>query len=116
MQIFASIPEGLKQYGESVRFILGSATALNSSSKTVTVKTEKGEEKLAYDQLVITTGSRTAGDAPWKSSLNGHQATVKLLHETQEAIKNAESIVVGGGGMFHLYTLSSAPKHQACHH
>jgi NADH dehydrogenase FAD-containing subunit len=107
MQIFGSIPEGLKQYGESVQFILGLATALDVKAKTVTVKTEKGEEKLHYEQLVIATGSRTVGDAPWKGSLNGHQATLKLLHETQEAVKNAKSIIVGGGGKFYFEIFSS---------
>jgi NADH dehydrogenase FAD-containing subunit len=98
LQIFSSIPEGLAGYGDSVKFILGSAVSLNSASKTVTVKTAKGEEDIGYHQLIIATGSRTNGEAPWKSLLKGSEATKKLLHETQAAVEKAKVIVVGGGG------------------
>jgi NADH dehydrogenase FAD-containing subunit len=51
-----------------------------------------------YDILIIATGSRSASPGPWKTSLKGYDDTVKGLHEMQEAVGKAKTIVVGGGG------------------
>lgn len=64
----------------------------------MTISTAEGEKKQEYDILVITTGSRTNGDVPWKPSLSGYEATKDSLHKIQEQVKNAKTIVLGGAG------------------
>lgn len=97
--MFASIPDGLKQYGTAVEFILGAATALDPTNKTITISSFDKERKQNYDILVIATGSRaTSDDLPWKSSNGGYESTKAALHKVQEQVKKANSIVIGGGG------------------
>ncbi|CZR62279.1 uncharacterized protein PAC_12176 [Phialocephala subalpina] len=99
-KLFSSIPDGLAQYKDSAHFIHGTATGLDIPSKTVLIRTPSGEEqKQPYDTLILTTGCRTIDSAsPWKSSLNGYEATKDALHTIQEEVKNAKTIVVGGAG------------------
>lgn len=97
-QLFANIPDSLKQYGDAVTFILGTASALNADAKAVTISTSEGQKTQEYDILVITTGSRTNDDIPWKGSLSGYEATKDRLHKVQDQVKSATSIVLGGGG------------------
>ncbi|PMD47566.1 putative triosephosphate isomerase [Hyaloscypha variabilis F] len=96
--VFASIPAGLAQYKDKVEFVLGAASALDPTSKTVTISTASGERQQTYDILVLATGSRANGDVPWKSSLAGYEATRDGLHKFQEQVKVAKSIVIGGAG------------------
>jgi NAD(P)H-nitrite reductase large subunit len=52
-----------------------------------------------YDILIIATGSRAMrDDLPWKSSMEGYEATKANLDKLREQIKKAKSIVVGGAG------------------
>ena len=51
-----------------------------------------------YDVLVIATGSRPGSKGPWKTSLKGHEETLRELHELHEEVGRAKSIVIGGGG------------------
>jgi NADH dehydrogenase FAD-containing subunit len=85
-------------YGDKVEFVLGTASKLEPSSKTVTISTPKGDRTQAYDILIIATGAHSVGDVPWKASLSGYQATVDTLHKIQEQVKAAKTIVVGGAG------------------
>jgi NADH dehydrogenase FAD-containing subunit len=59
----------------------------SSSSNTIT-----------YDILVLTTGSSTIDNVPWKSSLEGYEQTVAGLHKTQSQVAAAKTILVGGAG------------------
>ncbi|KAL5316849.1 hypothetical protein ACEPPN_015900, partial [Leptodophora sp. 'Broadleaf-Isolate-01'] len=97
-QLFAPIQDGLKPYKDTVTFLLGTATSIDTSSKTVTITTPEGSIAQQYDILVITTGSRTKGDVPWKPSLQGYEATQSGLHKIQEQVRDAKSIVLGGAG------------------
>ncbi|KAG4437554.1 hypothetical protein IFR05_006941 [Cadophora sp. M221] len=97
-KLFAPIQDGLKPYKDTITFLLGTATSLDPSSKTVTITTLEGSIAQQYDILVITTGSRTQGDVPWKPSLQGYEATKNGLHKIQERVRDAESIVLGGAG------------------
>ncbi|TQS34807.1 hypothetical protein Golomagni_04797 [Golovinomyces magnicellulatus] len=99
-KLFASIPDGLEKYGDLVDFVIGTATQLDTSSKTVAISTADGEKQLHYEILVIATGSRAKGkeELPWHPSLSGYEASKKTLHKFQEAVKNAKKIVLGGGG------------------
>ncbi|KAH8783661.1 hypothetical protein BGZ57DRAFT_885053 [Hyaloscypha finlandica] len=97
-KVFASIPDGLAGYNGKAEFVLGAASALDPTSKIVTISTASGERKQAYDILVLATGSRAIGDVPWKASLAGYEATKEGLHKVQKQVKDAKSIVVGGAG------------------
>ncbi|KAH6717235.1 AMID-like mitochondrial oxidoreductase-like protein [Leptodontidium sp. MPI-SDFR-AT-0119] len=97
-KLFAPIQDGLKPYKDNVTFLLGTATSIDTSSKTVTITTPEGSIAQQYDILVITTGSRTKGDVPWKPSLQGYEATQSGLHKIQEQVRDAKSIVLGGAG------------------
>jgi NADH dehydrogenase FAD-containing subunit len=48
--------------------------------------------------LVITTGSNSVGDIPWKNLPNGSEPTKASLHKLQKQVAEASSIVLGGGG------------------
>ncbi|POS85457.1 hypothetical protein EPUL_001817 [Erysiphe pulchra] len=99
-KLFASIPDGLEKYGNAVEFVLGLATQLNTSTKTVTILTDKGERQQQYEILVIATGSRAKGnvEVPWYTSSSGYEATKEILHKFQEKVQNSKTIAIGGGG------------------
>lgn len=99
-KLFASIPEGLQKYGDIVEFVLGLATQLDTSTKTVTIKTDKGERQQQYDILIIATGSRAKGKeiSPWYTSPSGYEATKEILHDFQDKVRNSKTIAIGGGG------------------
>lgn len=98
--IFADIRPAFTRYPETkFQFILGLATKLTPNIKTVTIKTTEGVEiQQKYDILIIATGSRSPAPGPWKNSLEGYEASLKELHDTQEAVGKAKTIVIGGGG------------------
>ncbi|KAH7313097.1 AMID-like mitochondrial oxidoreductase-like protein [Rhexocercosporidium sp. MPI-PUGE-AT-0058] len=97
-KLFAPIQPSLTPHKDTITFLLGTATSLDPDSKTVTITTLEGSIAQQYDILVITTGSRTQGDVPWKPSLQGYEATKNGLHEIQERVRDAKSIVLGGAG------------------
>jgi NADH dehydrogenase FAD-containing subunit len=97
-KLFAPFAPGFKQYGDRYEFVLGTAESLDIQSKKVVVATPAGESVvLEYDAVILATGSRTAGDVPYKSK-GSYEKTRDVLHEFQEKVKNAKSIVVGGAG------------------
>lgn len=83
-----------------MEFVIGIATKLDITSKSVTISTKDGERDQTYEILIIATGSRAKEDIvlPWYSSTSGYEATRDTLHKYQEAVKNAKTIVIGGGG------------------
>jgi len=98
-QLFKEIAPGFKHYPEGLfTFIHGTASSLDPGTKSVSITTPTGEVKQTYDILVLATGSRTIGDHPWKSSPRGYEATKEILHNVQEQVAAAKSIVLGGAG------------------
>jgi apoptosis-inducing factor 2 len=81
----------------SYEIVVGSATNVDPANKKVEIDTKSGVRTVAYDTLVVTTGSNT-GDMPWKAS-GSHEQFLDTLHSTQEKVKKAKSIVVGGSGV-----------------
>lgn len=88
-------------------FVLGKATGIDLASKKVTVK-ENGAAStprdIAYDYLVIASGctsNATTGTnslkVPFKSSTEGGQLDAEI-QAAQDAIKAANSVVIGGAG------------------
>jgi len=97
-KIFAPFAPGFKQYGDRYQFVLGTAESLDIQGKKVVVATPAGQSVvLEYDAVILATGSRTADDVPYKSK-GSFEKTRDTLHEFQEKVKKAESIVIGGGG------------------
>ncbi|KAH9219081.1 hypothetical protein DL95DRAFT_405363 [Leptodontidium sp. 2 PMI_412] len=96
-KFFQPLAPGFKQYGNKFEFIVGGAEKLDVASKTVTISGDGGEKVISYDELVLATGSRTKGDAPWKGR-GSYEETRDALHDFQARVKKATSIVVGGAG------------------
>lgn len=97
-KLFSPIEPAFSKYpSSSFEFIIGAAKNVDPTGKNVEVETESGIRTVAYDTLVVTTGSST-GSMPWKVS-GSHQQFLNLLHGTQEKVKKAKSIVVGGAGV-----------------
>jgi NADH dehydrogenase FAD-containing subunit len=104
-KIFVPIAEGFRQYPKGVfEFVLGTATGVDATSKVVSVSVASGEgqpgEKkiaVAYDTLVLCTGSDTKVATPFKSR-GSTQATKSALHEYQRLVKAAKTILVVGAG------------------
>lgn len=98
--IFRPLEGALSRYpAELWELVIGAATAANLDEKTVEVAVADGTTRhLAYDQLVLTTGARSASPGlPWKAS-DTHESTLAALHDTAARVKSAQHIVVGGAG------------------
>lgn len=102
-QLLQPLSAALSRYpSERYELVVGSADATDFAAKTVTVTVaETGASRtLTYDQLVLATGARCAGDAgavPWKAS-GSHDDVVRTLRTTAERVAAASHIVVAGGG------------------
>lgn len=97
-KLFRAIAPGFKQYSaDRFEFINGTAERLNVESKAVVVATAGGEKTIGYDMLILATGSRAKGDVPLKLE-ESYEATQKALHDIQDRVKKANSIVIGGAG------------------
>ncbi|KAF5972078.1 apoptosis-inducing factor 2 [Fusarium coicis] len=101
-EIFAPIKPGLDQYpAGSVEFIVGTASGVDHTARTVTVDTDAGADQktvLKYDHLVIATGAETVDPSlPWKAS-SSHEELVESLHSTAEKVEKATHLVVAGAG------------------
>ncbi|KAK2763133.1 hypothetical protein FQN54_009769 [Arachnomyces sp. PD_36] len=101
---FLPIEKEFERYSSSsFEFVHGIATSIDTEGKTVSVKEGSESRVVAYDYLVIASGSTspsTVGKsgivAPFKSTDSEDlDATVK---KTQDAITSAKSIIIGGAG------------------
>lgn len=98
-EMFRSIAAGFAQYPASqFEFITGVAETLNVEAKTVGISSDHGQKvMLKYDYLILATGSNAKGGVPFKN-LASTELTKDAVHEFQERIEKAESIVVAGAG------------------
>lgn len=96
-QLFADIAPGFAYAGQRFQFIQGTAEAVDEAAKTVEIKTASGSKTQPYTRLIIATGSHADTSTPWKHAAT-HEQTLDELHNTQQKVKAARSIVVGGGG------------------
>ncbi|KAL7925275.1 hypothetical protein ACQKWADRAFT_283521 [Trichoderma austrokoningii] len=88
-----------KEYPEDkFEFVLGTASAMDPASNTVTVDASEGgsSRTINYHTLVVATGS-SSPDMPWKA-MGSTEQTKQRLHELQQQIESASTIVVVGGG------------------
>jgi len=98
-ELFQPILAGFNQYPASqFEFILASAERLDPDTKQVKISGPTGSKTLSYDFLILATGARTREYTPFKS-LGSTKATQEALHDFQTRIKDANTIVIAGGGV-----------------
>ncbi len=85
---------------DKFEFVLGTASSVDPSAKSVTVLTDNAgaSRTIRYDALVIATGASAKNDMPFKP-MDTTQHAVDSLHRIQEEIRQANTIVVAGGGL-----------------
>ena len=89
------------------------ATAIDRTAKTVTIKTATGEEKLAYDKLLLATGATPIGDAS-ADETHPHVAHLWTLADMDRVISKlgkAKRVVVVGAGFIGL-ELAESLRHR----
>ncbi|KAF2489242.1 FAD/NAD(P)-binding domain-containing protein [Lophium mytilinum] len=97
--LFRPIADGFKHYPSGqFEFVVGSADSLEAEAKKVLISTPTGNKTLAYDFLILATGSHTKGGAPFKG-LGSTDDTKRVLHDFQAQVKTAKTIVVAGAGV-----------------
>ncbi|KAG9239537.1 hypothetical protein BJ875DRAFT_414260 [Amylocarpus encephaloides] len=98
-KLFQPIAAGFSKYpGHQFEFILATAESLDVDAKNVEISSLEGNQVLSYDFLILATGSRTIGGAPFKG-LGTTEETKDQLHGFQGRVKKAKTIVVAGGGV-----------------
>jgi NADH dehydrogenase FAD-containing subunit len=99
-KLMLPIAPAFKKYSsDKFEFVLGKAQDLEPSSNSVTVQTNDGAvRKLEYHTLVIATGSSARENMPFKT-VNTTEETRDVLHDWQQRIKSAKSVVVAGAGI-----------------
>ncbi|KAH7311412.1 hypothetical protein B0I35DRAFT_488738 [Stachybotrys elegans] len=97
--LFIPIAPVFEKYGETnFEFVLGAATGISPSLNSINVGMTDGTQRtLAYDQLVIASGSRIKSNLPFKL-LQSHNETISAWHDLQTKVGNASSIVIAGAG------------------
>jgi NADH dehydrogenase FAD-containing subunit len=97
-KIFYDIAGGFKKYpAGQFTFVQGTATSLDEKAKTVTVSLPSGEtQNVSYTGLIIATGTRTA--TPILGLHGDYTETENAQRQFQEALPNAKTIVIAGGG------------------
>lgn len=97
---FIPIQDIINQYPNlknSIVFHQGSATALDTEGRTVTVTKQGGElETLAYYALVIATGVKSP--TPLTTFHGDYTVSQKALEDIQLKLGTAKEIVISGGG------------------
>lgn len=98
-QLFLPIESGFEVYPRgSFELVLGKADSIVSDENTVSVQLNDGSKRnVAYDQLVIATGSRLSSGLPLKS-IGKHEETLASWRALQDKVGKAKNIVVAGSG------------------
>lgn len=96
---FVSIADGFQEYPESrFKFLQARATGLDNKAQILHVQLSDTSEivPVEYDSLVIATGTTT--HSTLFSSAETHTETKRILREMQSRLRDAQSILVAGGG------------------
>lgn len=98
-KIFLDIEPGFKRYGDAFRFVQGKATAWDPEARAVVIQKAdgSGDERVEYYALVLATGSKTYAPV-FSQQGNGYVEVEEALQDMHGRLKNAESIVIAGGG------------------
>ncbi|KAH7090406.1 hypothetical protein FB567DRAFT_290117 [Paraphoma chrysanthemicola] len=79
------------------KFVQGTATHVDPAGQTVSVTTAEGEQQsIPYTSLVIATGVTTP--SPLFTQTTGAAALESVYDAFQAGLKNAKTVVIGGGG------------------
>lgn len=99
-KLMLPVEPAFKKYSsDKFEFVLGKAEQLDPSSNSVMVQTNHGiVRQLQYHTLVIATGTSAREEMPFKT-VNTTEQTRDVLHDWQQRIKTAKSVVVGGAGI-----------------
>ena len=98
-KLFQPITAGFNQYPVSqFEFVLAYAESLDVEAKVVGVSSSGGKKTLDYDFLILASGSHTKGGTPFKG-LGSTEATRDALHDFQDRVRKAETIVIAGAGV-----------------
>lgn len=99
-KLMLPIAPAFKKYSsDKFEFVLGKAQDLEPATNSVTVQTNEGAvRKLDYHTLVIATGTSAREEMPFKT-VNTTEQTRDVLHDWQQRIKSAKSVVVAGAGI-----------------
>lgn len=84
----------------SVEFIVGAASAVDPTARTVRVNTDGDGPGpvLTYDHLVVATGADAADPSlPWKAC-GSHEDLLASLHGTAARVGRAKHVVIAGAG------------------
>ncbi|PGH09825.1 hypothetical protein GX51_00512 [Blastomyces parvus] len=109
-QYIISIPELFQKYdAKLVSFVQGAVSSIDVDGRTVTVAAtgsegkERGELVIAFDYLVIASGSTTSATmgqdsilAPFKTT--GSDDLQTTIEQTQKTIAEAKAVIIGGAG------------------
>lgn len=93
---FLPIAKGFEGYKDKFSFVLGSATSMDASARTVVVSTKEGEKVLSYYALIIATGTRTY--SPILGLTTNEEDLHTALGAFRKQLPSATSIVIGGAG------------------
>ncbi|KAI9861820.1 MAG: hypothetical protein M1824_001931 [Vezdaea acicularis] len=98
-QLFHPILPAFEAYPKgSFEYVAGTAEEVNPTTKSIRVtQNAGGEQSVSYDYLVIATGSSPVAQSPFKH-IGTYDFTLSQLHEMQQKIVAAKSIVVAGAG------------------
>ncbi|KAK2004567.1 FAD/NAD(P)-binding domain-containing protein [Colletotrichum falcatum] len=98
--LFQPIAPGFAQYPEgSYELVFGKAETLSADKNTVVVATNDGARRtIAYDAVVVATGTRAKESMPWKE-LGTTEETKRALGSIRQQVADAKTIVVAGGGI-----------------
>ncbi|CAO2650951.1 Nn.00g092480.m01.CDS01 [Neocucurbitaria sp. VM-36] len=96
-KIFYPIEPAFKYASTDFRFVQGMATHVDPAGQTVSVTTTGGEQQsIPYAALVVATGFTTP--SPLFTQTSDAAALESLYDAFQQSLKNAKTVVIGGGG------------------
>ncbi|KAH8683818.1 hypothetical protein BGZ61DRAFT_356978 [Ilyonectria robusta] len=104
-KLFRPIKEGFAKYPSSqLELVFGQAKTVDIDRSVVTVNVDGTERAIPYEQLILATGSSVSTNLPLKH-IGSTEATKAALHDLQNRINAAKSIVVAGDGVTGVETV-----------
>ncbi|KAJ3549805.1 hypothetical protein NM208_g307 [Fusarium decemcellulare] len=96
--LFYQIDSGFQKYtGDSFQLVIGSVSEVDLNNECITVQASEGQESIRYTHLVVATGSSYPSGLPF-TSIGTHDKTRFELHQLQNKIEAAASILIAGSG------------------
>lgn len=110
-KLFASIPSQFEQYAkESFRFVQGTVTKVDHTDRAVSITLPTGNTtSIDFYALVIATGASTP--SPLLGLTGDEEHLRRSWAEFREALRNAKSIIISGGGPAGIETAGELSEH-----